>query len=78
MTCVAEGGYLAIIDDDVEADVIKHIMSENPDSENFGFKKDQVMIGFHDWGHRGASFMTIHGKFCFIVTNIVCDLYFIS
>lgn len=62
MTCIAEGGYLAVIDNEVEAEVIKEIFSQHPEKSISSIYKASLSVGFHDWGRRGSSFMTIHGK----------------
>lgn len=62
MTCMAEGGYLAIINDDTELAVVREIHGRNPDSIIFSQYKTQFMVGLHDWGQRGRNFMSIHGK----------------
>ncbi|CAH2106810.1 unnamed protein product [Euphydryas editha] len=61
MTCTAEGGYLAIINSETEATVIKEIFAKNPASSMSGiFWKDVAFMGFHDWGEHGE-FLTIEG-----------------
>ncbi|XP_046959960.1 secretory phospholipase A2 receptor [Vanessa cardui] len=61
MTCTAEGGHLAIINSETEAQVIKEIFAKNPGSSMVGnFWKDIAFMGFHDWGEHGE-FLTIHG-----------------
>ncbi|CAG5031466.1 unnamed protein product [Parnassius apollo] len=62
MTCAAEGGYLAIINSEVEAQVIKEIFAEHPsDSLQGNFWKDAALVGFHDWKEHGE-WLTIHGE----------------
>ncbi|XP_047517594.1 macrophage mannose receptor 1-like [Pieris napi] len=54
MACAAEGGYLAIINSDTEAQVAKEIFAKYPGGKILGnFWKDVAFIGFHDWGEHG-------------------------
>ncbi|KAI8435523.1 hypothetical protein MSG28_003819 [Choristoneura fumiferana] len=60
--CAGEGGHLAIINSDVEAQVIKDLYAKNPDSLMPGaFTKLSSHIGFCDWGERGL-WLTIHSQ----------------
>ncbi|KAI8435527.1 hypothetical protein MSG28_003823 [Choristoneura fumiferana] len=60
--CAGEGGHLAIINSDVEAQVIKDLYAKNPNSVLPGnFEKNFAHIGFSDWGERGL-WITIHGQ----------------
>lgn len=62
MTCVAEGGYLAIINNDLEAAVIKEMFAKHPENSLGSIYKGSLAVGVHDWGNYGRSFMTIHGE----------------
>ncbi|XP_063361843.1 C-type mannose receptor 2-like [Cydia amplana] len=60
--CSGEGGHLAIINSDLEAQVIKELYGKNPDSTMPGnFVKHSSHIGHCDWGERGL-WLTIHGQ----------------
>ncbi|CAH1641630.1 unnamed protein product [Spodoptera littoralis] len=60
--CSAEGGYLAIINSDVEAKVLRELFAKYPHRTMIGnFWKDVAFIGFLDWGER-ADWITIHGQ----------------
>ncbi|XP_047517696.1 C-type mannose receptor 2-like [Pieris napi] len=62
MTCAAEGAYLAIINSDTEADILKELFAKYPDSAlRFTNSKDIAFVGFHDWGERNV-WTTIHGQ----------------
>ncbi|CAH0719674.1 unnamed protein product, partial [Brenthis ino] len=65
MTCAAEGGHLAIINSDTEANVLRQIFAKHPQdsikSNLPGIMKEIAHIGFHDWGERGI-WTTIHGS----------------
>lgn len=65
MTCAAEGGHLAIINSDSEANVLKGIFAKNPQdslrSNLESIMKEIIHIGFHDWSERGV-WTTIHGQ----------------
>nr|QWY13114.1 IML17 [Mythimna separata] len=61
-TCYAEGGYLAVINSDTEATVLRELFAKYPGGQMQGnFWKDVAFIGFHDWGERW-DFRSIHGK----------------
>lgn len=66
--CAAEGGYLAIINNDVEATVLSEIFSQIPKDEILVGRpeswKEVTFIGFYDWGERGE-WRTIHGNIMF-------------
>lgn len=63
MTCVAEGGYLAVINSEVEAKALSKLYTKLgiriPNSGNYW--NSGAHIGFHDWGEHGE-WVTIHGK----------------
>ncbi|CAH1641633.1 unnamed protein product [Spodoptera littoralis] len=60
--CSAEGGRLAIINNDVEATVLRELFAKYPGGKMFGsFWKDVAFIGFHDWGE-SADWRTINGQ----------------
>ncbi|XP_075992907.1 secretory phospholipase A2 receptor-like [Anticarsia gemmatalis] len=60
--CSAEGGHLAIINSEIEAGVIRKIISKYPENKVVGeFWKKIVFVGFHNWG-TGGDWRTIHGQ----------------
>uniref|UniRef100_A0A2A4J280 C-type lectin domain-containing protein n=1 Tax=Heliothis virescens TaxID=7102 RepID=A0A2A4J280_HELVI len=60
--CSAEGGHLAIINSNEEAEVLRKVFAANPAGLMPGsFWKDIAFIGFHDWGSWG-DWRTIHGE----------------
>nr|XP_049704950.1 uncharacterized protein LOC110375910 isoform X4 [Helicoverpa armigera] len=60
--CSAENGHLAIINSEDEAEVLRKVFADNPDSSIPGsFRKEVAYIGFHDWGTWG-DFRTVHGE----------------
>lgn len=60
-TCAAEGGYLAVINSDEEAELVKNILAKQS-SKNFKAKYcNEFYIGYHDWGQL-HNYMTIHGN----------------
>ncbi|XP_045771387.1 macrophage mannose receptor 1-like isoform X1 [Maniola jurtina] len=62
MACAAEGGHLAIINSDTEAQVIKEIFAKHPGGSMRGnFWKEVAFVGFHDWGEHGE-YLTIEGQ----------------
>ncbi|XP_022121564.2 macrophage mannose receptor 1 [Pieris rapae] len=62
MACAAEGGYLAIMNSDTEAQVAKEIFAKYPDNKILGnFPKDVAFVGFHDWGEHGE-WLTINSQ----------------
>ncbi|CAG5031463.1 unnamed protein product [Parnassius apollo] len=62
MTCAAEGGYLAIINSETEAQLIKEIFAKHPPASMLGnFWKAAAFVGFHDWNQHGE-WLTIHGE----------------
>ncbi|XP_045771389.1 macrophage mannose receptor 1-like [Maniola jurtina] len=62
MACAAEGGYLAIINGDSEADYIRKLFVQNPASSMVGpFYKEVAYLGFNDWNEHGE-WLTIHGE----------------
>ncbi|XP_041978384.1 C-type mannose receptor 2-like [Aricia agestis] len=62
MACAAEGGHLAIINSETEAQVMKEIFAKNPGGKMLGnFWKDVAFIGFHDWNEHGE-WLTIEGQ----------------
>ena len=60
-TCSAEESYLAIINNDTEAQVLRDIFEKYPDSVITSDFKDVVGIGIVDWEHN-REWYTIHGK----------------
>ncbi|KAL0892657.1 hypothetical protein ABMA27_014380 [Loxostege sticticalis] len=61
MTCLGEGGHLAIINSDLEAQVIRDIFSKYPENTIMASYTHTASIGFQDWRQRG-SWWTIHGQ----------------
>ncbi|NP_001165396.1 C-type mannose receptor 2-like [Bombyx mandarina] len=62
MTCLAEGGYLTIINSQQEATFLKELFAKNPASHMVGrFWKDIAFIGLHDWNEHGE-WLTINGE----------------
>ncbi|CAH0719669.1 unnamed protein product, partial [Brenthis ino] len=62
MTCTAEGGYLAIINSEIESQVIKEIFAKHPGGSMPGsLWNNDAFMGFHDWGEHGE-FLTIQGE----------------
>nr|AQY54448.1 immulectin 12 [Hepialus xiaojinensis] len=60
-TCRAEQGYLAIINDEEEANILKNKLAEHPKRTLKGdFNKDHVFLGFHDRFTAGE-FITVFG-----------------
>ncbi|CAK1547067.1 unnamed protein product [Leptosia nina] len=58
MTCSAEGAYLAIVNSETEAEVMRDLFATHPANT---IKYDTVLVGFHDWGERGT-WTTVHGQ----------------
>jgi hypothetical protein len=58
---MAEGGYLAIINNAIEVQVIKEIFAKNPAAGNMAQYKDHASIGTYAMGDHNNWF-TIHGK----------------
>ncbi|XP_049868663.1 macrophage mannose receptor 1-like [Pectinophora gossypiella] len=62
-TCVAEGGHLAIINSDTEAQVLKEMYAKNPDNIVKAKYPHVASIGFNKWGETSSySWLTIHGQ----------------
>ncbi|KAJ2940077.1 hypothetical protein O0L34_g14113 [Tuta absoluta] len=62
MTCAAEGGYLAIINSETEAQLIRELWAKNPNIVGVGdYVRDVASVGFHDWNEHGE-WRTIHGQ----------------
>ncbi|CAK1546904.1 unnamed protein product [Leptosia nina] len=62
MACAAEGGYLAIINSETEAQILKELFEKNqPDTLRFTSHSGIAFVGFHDWGERFV-WTTIHGQ----------------
>ncbi|XP_052740350.1 uncharacterized protein LOC112046550 [Bicyclus anynana] len=62
MACAAEGGYLSIINSELEARFIRKLFALNPATSMIGpFYKDVAYLGFHDWKEHGE-WLTIHGE----------------
>nr|XP_026497971.1 C-type mannose receptor 2-like isoform X1 [Vanessa tameamea] len=64
MTCAAEGGHLAVINSETEANVLREIFAKHPQnsirSNLPGIMRELIHVGFHDWNERGI-WTTIHG-----------------
>nr|QWY13103.1 IML6 [Mythimna separata] len=65
LACASEGGHLAIVNSDTEAQVLKDVFATIPGKDiMFGMPavfQDVALIGFYDWGERG-DWRTIHGQ----------------
>ncbi|CAG5059613.1 unnamed protein product [Parnassius apollo] len=61
MACASEGGHLAIINSDVEAQILKELFAKYPEHKISAVKKNLAHVGFYDWGERGV-WSTIHGQ----------------
>ncbi|CAH0398104.1 unnamed protein product [Chilo suppressalis] len=61
MTCMAEGGYLAIINSAAEAQIIANIFAKYPSSKITAAHKDIAAIGFYSWGEHG-NWYTVQGE----------------
>ncbi|CAH0398103.1 unnamed protein product [Chilo suppressalis] len=61
MTCNAEGGHLAIINSETEAQVIRDIFAKVPRKSILSPYNFVASIGFSDWGERGVWY-TVHGQ----------------
>ncbi|XP_047987225.1 macrophage mannose receptor 1-like [Leguminivora glycinivorella] len=60
--CHAEGGHLAIVNDAIEATVLKHIFEKNPVEDVVGaIHSDVALIGIWKWEDDG-DWMTIFGE----------------
>ncbi|CAH0398105.1 unnamed protein product [Chilo suppressalis] len=60
MTCMAEGGHLAIINGDTEMQVIKDVFAKHPSEKIAADLKDVASIGFCSWREHG-NWYTVHG-----------------
>ncbi|RVE40792.1 hypothetical protein evm_014560 [Chilo suppressalis] len=60
-TCREEGGYLAIINDDTEVQVIKDVFAKHPSEKIASNYKDVAYIGFCSWGDHD-NWYTVHGQ----------------
>ncbi|XP_075985590.1 C-type lectin domain-containing protein 161-like [Anticarsia gemmatalis] len=62
--CSAEGGHLAIINSQEEANIIKDLIDQNPADKIFGnFHKDYHYLGFVNWGKNPQTdWMTLEGQ----------------
>ncbi|KAL0882224.1 hypothetical protein ABMA27_000765 [Loxostege sticticalis] len=61
MTCLAEGGHLAIINSPTEATVLKELFAKFPPSNILSVFRDNVCLGFLDWDKKGSWF-TVQGQ----------------
>nr|XP_021190892.2 macrophage mannose receptor 1 [Helicoverpa armigera] len=62
LACSAEGGYLTIINNDEEAQVIRELFSNYPATSMIGnFDKYVAFVGVNKWGDDGE-WRTIHGE----------------
>ncbi|RVE42394.1 hypothetical protein evm_012953 [Chilo suppressalis] len=61
MTCIAEGGHLAVINSATEVEVIKDVFARVPAKDIFSKYKDVASVGYYDWGEFGV-FYTVHGE----------------
>ncbi|XP_063358712.1 secretory phospholipase A2 receptor-like [Cydia amplana] len=62
--CHAEGGHLAIVNSDTEAEVLKEIFTKNPAITVSGAKHDDIaIVGFWKWGdNKDGNWLTIYGQ----------------
>ncbi|XP_026323037.1 hemolymph lipopolysaccharide-binding protein [Hyposmocoma kahamanoa] len=62
MTCAAEGGYLVVINSEVEAKAMSELFRKMGHSipNNGAYETISAHIGFHDWDEHGE-WVTIHG-----------------
>ncbi|KAL0901057.1 hypothetical protein ABMA27_006380 [Loxostege sticticalis] len=60
-TCLAEGGYLAIINSDEEATIMKELFSKYPESVIQSTFPSSLALGFLDWDKKG-SWYTVNGQ----------------
>ncbi|KOB70625.1 C-type lectin, partial [Operophtera brumata] len=58
-TCIAEGGYLVIMNSDLESQVIRELYAMNPDNVIVSFAPHHAAIGIYDFGD-GSYWLTIH------------------
>lgn len=65
MTCMAEGGHLAIINNELEAKVLSELLTKTLDKLIFSKNRHIASIGFLEWGD-GGSWMTIHGEYWYV------------
>lgn len=64
--CGGEGGYLAVINSDTEAELLKQLFEKYSASVLTGTNLDNVVsIGFYYW-KLSNSWWTIHGEICLI------------
>uniref|UniRef100_A0A1E1WP12 C-type lectin domain-containing protein n=1 Tax=Pectinophora gossypiella TaxID=13191 RepID=A0A1E1WP12_PECGO len=62
-TCVAEGGYLAIINSETEAQILRELFAQYPGHVVRAKHKDIAAIGFNKWNDiHSHSWLTIHGQ----------------
>ncbi|XP_059047639.1 hemolymph lipopolysaccharide-binding protein-like, partial [Achroia grisella] len=61
MTCVAEGGHLAIINSATEAQALKELFAKYPANTIKALRTDPIFLGFLDWNEDNTWF-TIHGE----------------
>nr|AGN70857.1 C-type lectin [Antheraea pernyi] len=61
MVCTAEGGYLAVINSDTEAEVLKDVFAKYPKNQIFSTYQDSAVIGFREWPEE-RSWYTVHGQ----------------
>ena len=60
-TCSAEDAYLAIINSDTEAQVVKDIFEKYPDTVIKSEHPNVISLGIIDW-EQNREWYTIHGK----------------
>ncbi|RVE45768.1 hypothetical protein evm_009568 [Chilo suppressalis] len=61
MTCMAEGGHLAIINSQTEMQVLKELFAKHPTDSISAQSRDVIAVGFHDWGESRVWY-TVHGQ----------------
>ncbi|XP_075986757.1 C-type mannose receptor 2-like [Anticarsia gemmatalis] len=63
--CSAEGGRLAIVNSDKEAEIIRDLYAQYPNEKMLGnFYKDRILLGFYKVSDKhGSDWMTMDGKY---------------
>jgi hypothetical protein len=61
MICAAEGGYLAVINSQLEAQVLRELLYKYPEKNITSQYTSDTAIGFRDWSEHSIWF-TIKGK----------------
>ena len=61
MICTAEGGYLAIVNNETEIEVLKQLFAKYPTQTIFSTHKDVAFVGIREWPDE-RSWYTVHGQ----------------